>query len=232
MSLFGKNSKSGKKARRAAQSKKVSKAKEKKESLLEIDRDKWPFRASAIVEIVGKPKEHVESTMSLYLEKMKKEKDIRVLIADVSEPEEKNGYFSIFAEIELLAKTPSRIVDYCFDYMPSSIELLEPEKIRFNSHEFSNFFNDLQARLHQLDMLVKKLRAENRVLNQNAHFILRNNILLALRENDKELGAIAKNIGLPDEKAKLFLDALVKQGFIKENKNKYSLNRERVKFSE
>lgn len=202
------------------------------ESELEIDRDEWPIKATAIVEILGSPKDHVIKTMDSYIEKMKKEKNIKILEAKKSKVEQKEKLFSIFADIEMLAKTPSNIVDYCFDYMPSSIELIEPENVKFNSHEFSNFFNDLQARLHQLDMIVKKLRAENKVLNQNAHFILRNNILLSLREKPKDLATISKNIGIPEDKTKVFLDSLVKQGFVNLEKDKYKLNSNKVSFSE
>jgi len=229
MPLFGK--KNIKKPAKKASQKREEK-KQGSDSILEIDRDKWPIKAVAIVEIMGKPREHVEETMRLYIEKMKKEKDIKMTSADISGAEEKEGYFSTFAEVEFLAKTPSRVADYCFDYMPSSIELVEPDSIRFDSHQLSNFFNDLQARLHKLDMLVKKLRAENEVLHQNANFILRNNILLSLKEKEKDLAAISKNIGIPEEKTKLFLDALVKQGFVSEKKKKYSLNEKRVTFSE
>ncbi len=237
--IFGKKEKSKKKkktakkpAKKKAGKKKESKQPSKREPEMDIDRDEWPIRAVAIVEILGAPKEHVVETMNKYVEKMKKEKNLKIIDTKISEVEQKEKLFTVFAEVEMLAKTPSNIVDYCFDYMPSSIELLEPENVKFNSHQFSNFFNDLQAKLHQLDMIVKKLRAENKVLHQNANFILRNNVLLSLKEKPKGLATISKNIGLPEEKTKVFLDALVKQGFINLKNNKYSLNKEKVSFSE
>ena len=239
LDIFGKK----KKGRKAAQepkkrAKKPVKAEKKPEikeeniNELEIDKEVWPIKYVAIVEILGAPKEHVIETMNVYLEKMKKEKGIKIVKTHVSEVEQKETLFSVFAEIEMLAKSPSRIVDYCFEYMPSSIEIIEPEHIAFNAHDFSNFFNDLQARLHNLDMVVKKLRAENKILNDNAHLILRNNILLSLKEKDKDLAAISKNIGIAEEKTKVFLEALIKQKFIILKKNKYSLNKEKVTFSE
>ncbi len=198
--IFGKEKKGKKTAQKNAKKRpKPAKAVKKKEPAPskkhvdeEIDREVWPVRSVAIVEILGAPKEYVIETMNSYVAKIKKEKDINVLSATISAPDQKDKMFAIFAEIEMLTKTPSRIVDFCFDYMPSSIELLEPEDIKFNSHQFSNFFNDLQARLHSLDMLVKNLRAENKVLNDNAHFLLRNNILLSLKEKEKDFGCNLK----------------------------------------
>ncbi|MEM4336953.1 MAG: hypothetical protein QXG86_03035 [Candidatus Woesearchaeota archaeon] len=203
-----------------------------KEKTEEIDRSIWPIKVTAVIEILGAPEDYVKQTMHSYLEKLKNEKDLKTKILFISPAEPKEKLFSIYSEVELLAKKPSRIVDFCFDYMPSSVELIEPPNITFDAHSFSNFFNDLQARLHNLDMLVKNLTAENKLLNQNAHLILRNNILLSLKEKDKDLKTISKNIGIPEEKTKIFLDALVQKGFIIFKKGKYSLNREKVTFSE
>ena len=234
--IFGRGKKAKKPAKMRKKAEKAPKnkgeKKQKRENEMELDRDAWPMKAVAIIEILGSPKEYVAQTMNAYIEKLRNEKELKVMHESVSEPEQKDKLFSVFAEIELLAKTPSSIVDFCFEYMPSSIEILEPTEVKFDAHRFSNFFNDLQARLHNLDMLVKNLTAENKILNQNAHFILRNNILLSLREKDKDLKAISKNIGIAEEKTKIFLDALVEKGFLLLKKGKYSINRQKVNFSD
>lgn len=215
-----------------APKKELAKAPAKKVNVLEIDRGIWSIKAAAIIEILGAPKEYVVETLHAYIDKLKKEKDMIVTNETISEVEQKEKLFTVFAEIEFLAKTPSRIVDFCFDYMPSSIEIMEPEAIRFEANKFSNFMNDLQARLHQLDMLVKNLRAENKRLSENSTLILRNNILISLKEKEKDLPGISKTIGIDEENTKKFLDALVKQGIILLKNGKYSLNKAKVKFSE
>lgn len=239
MGLFGKK-KTEKKTEKKTTKKKDNKVDKKSKSktadssskMLSLDRDEWPIKFTAIIEILGAPKEHVEETMAKYIEKIKSEKTVKLVGSEISEAEQKDKFFSQFAEIELLVKNTDGVIVFCFNYMPSSIEIMEPETIKFNSHQLSGFFNDLQGRLHQLDMLVKNLRAENKILSDNSKFILRNNILLSLKDKDKDLATISKNIGLPEEKSKAFLDQLVKQGFINENKDKYSLNKERVSFSD
>jgi hypothetical protein len=50
--------------------------------------------------------------------------------------------------------------------MPSSIEILEPEKIGGTREPLTNLLNDLIARLHQYDMLLKNLHAENLMLKK------------------------------------------------------------------
>jgi len=228
--------------------KKLGKAKKAKPPVQEdFDRDIWHIKAVAIIEILGAPEEHVKKTMEFYLNKIKEEKDIKMNVIHLSkaEPKEmkinvvsagkakqKTEFFSQYAEVELFVKKPSRLVDFCFDYMPSSIELLEPEHLSFDVHSFSNFFNDLQARLHQVDMLVKNLVAENKLLNQKARQVIDTNIQLSLNGKDKELGTIARNTGMELEKTREFVESLVKQGLILQKNGKYSLNKKKVKFSE
>ena len=229
--IFGK--KKFKKAKKIAKKSAVAKKTKKQiQPSEDIDTGIWSIKAVSIIEILGAPEEHVKKTMDAYLERLKKEKDLKVKVKHISKVEPKDKFFSTYAEVELLAKKPSRLVDFCFDYMPSSIELIEPEHLNFDSHSFSNFFNDLQARLHYLDMMVKNLTAENMKLRENSEFIVRNTILVLLKEKDKDLETISKNIGIPKEATKNFLEKWVKQGFIFLKNGKYSLNRQKVRFSE
>src|SRR3989344_60198 len=84
-----------------------------------------------IVEVVGKPKEHVEDTIKNYVEKLKTNPDFEIITHNISEAneikDEKNpGLWGTFAEIEMITETFSNMVGFCFDYMPSSVEILSP----------------------------------------------------------------------------------------------------------
>jgi hypothetical protein len=202
---------------------KKEKKKEKKKAK-PIEEDEGPkIRCKIIIEILGAPKEHVEKTLKDYLEMMKKSKDFKIVDEFVSEAEQKEKFFGAFAELEIVFKSTSKIIEFCFDYMPSSIEIIEPDELRFKAREMANMLNDLQARLHKLDMLVKNTRAENALLTKNANAILRNNILLVLKTGDKNLKELSKKIGLTEESAKNFLEELIKQKYIKKKGDKYVL---------
>ncbi len=177
----------------------------------------------AVIEILGSPKEHVEKTLKDYLALIRKSKDFKIVDEFVSSAEPKEKLFGIFAELELIFKHPSKIIEFCFDYMPSSIEIIEPEELKFKSREMANMLNDLQAKLHKLDMFVKNIRAENTLLTKNAEAILRNNVLLVLKTGDKNLKELSKKIGLPEENTKNFLESLIKQKYIKKKGDKYNL---------
>lgn len=117
-----------------------------------------------IIEIAGYPKEHIENTMKGVVNKVRNEK--KVLNYKIYEAEQKERLFSTFAEVEIEIKDFDEFVGICFDYMPSSVEILKPDKFNLNSKDFENFVNDLLAKLHQYDMIIKNLKAQNMVLNK------------------------------------------------------------------
>ena len=131
------------------------------------------IKARMIIEIVGAPREHVDQVMQMVVKKMKEEKNLTVFNEHIepSEPIElenaKNkDFFSSFVEFEIKVTTLTRILELCFDYMPSTVEILEPDSLDFDSLEAANIINDLLARLHRYDMLVKNLSAENTLLKK------------------------------------------------------------------
>ena len=180
------------------------------------------IRAKAVIELLGAPKEYIQETIKAYITKIVKEKDLKIAQSHVAEVEPKEKLFATFAELEIIFKNPQKLIDFCFDYMPSSLEIIEPEQLTFASRVMTNLLNDMQGRLHTIDMRLKNIIAENQILSKNAHLILRNNIMLSLREKEKTLKEISKNIGIPEEKTKIFLDALVARKLIKKKGEKYS----------
>jgi len=183
------------------------------------------------LEVAGQPESYVNDTLKQYIAQIKEAK-IKIVDSHIEKAEKKEQFYSSFAELEIAAKKPSELMGFCFDFMPASIEIIEPSDISFSGYELSSVLNDLQARLHRFDLAVKELTAKNKILDENAKLILRNNILLSLKEKAKTLEQVSKNIGIDADKTELFLDALVTQGFINKNKDLYALNREKVTFSE
>lgn len=200
--------------------KKASKRHEKAEKL-----EEGKILCRVIIEMLGKPKEYIIDTLQAYVDKIKKNPDIQVIKEDFSKEEKQDELFSVFVEIEAWFKKPATIIDFCFDYMPSSIEIIEPEKLTYTSNQMSNLFNDLQAKLHTIDMMLKNTVQENKILRKNAGSLLRNNIMLSLKEKSKKIEEISKRVGIPKDQLKPFLDKTIEEGHIKENKGTYSLKK-------
>ena len=103
----------------------------------------------SIIEIVGKPKDHIESALKDYLKKLNEQYVVTNEHFENAVPKE--NFFSTFAEIEILMKDTNDILSFAFDYMPASIEILEPENLVIKNNNMTGFINDLLARLHALN---------------------------------------------------------------------------------
>ncbi len=181
------------------------------------------IRTSAIIEVLGKPKEHVEQMLKDYVKQIHEKKEIRV-IKEEFEPakKQKETLFSTFVDIEFWAKNVAELVWFCFDFMPSSVEVIEPETINYKSHDFSGFLNDLQARLHNLDMIIKKFSAESGVLQRNTKQLLRNIVLIALKEKDSTIDELASYVGIEPKKLGPFLKEMEEEALVENKEGSYS----------
>jgi len=187
-----------------------------------------------ILEVIGKPQEYVQNSMDQYVEQIIKSENIKIISKEVAETKKqevasgsKEGgteeAWSTFAEIEFLIKGISKLVGFCFDYMPSSIEILAPERVVFTHHTITDFVNDLQAKLHKMDTVLKNQNNENQFLKKNMHFIIQNLVLTSLSGKKMDKEKLAKVTGIPEEGLKTFIEGLIKENRIKKEENLYSL---------
>ncbi len=177
-----------------------------------------------IIEMVGKPKEHLVSTLKDYVKKLAEFDQYIILSEDFADPaENEGGMFNAFVELELLVKSSEDLAWFCFDYLPASVEVIEPTGIKYKGNEFTNFLNDLLGRLHSLDMNFKTFKSQNDMLNRNSEAILKNLINYALKSGPKTLNQLAGISGLKDSNMKNILDVLEKNKLVKLNGDKYSL---------
>lgn len=178
----------------------------------------------AIVEILGKPEKHVQDTLREYVQKMKENKNLIILKEDYSETKaQEEELFSIFVELELLIKGVGEIVFFCFDYMPSSVEILEPEQLIYKNRELSAFLNDLQQRLHTYDMALKQFKARNeRLMNENL-ILMKTSVILALSKEKMNKEKLITRTGLPEDRLEKLLSIMLKESRITEEEGIYGL---------
>ncbi len=196
-----------------------------KRALISEKLEKGQIRCTAIVEMMGAPKDYLSKTLKLYVDKLKQNPNITLLREDYARPKKQDKLYTTFVELEMMVKDASELAFFCFDYMPSSIEIIEPEKFHYNAQDFASFFNDMMARLHKLDAHIKGLKAKSKNLERNAGLLLRNNILLSLKEKEKSAEDISKNTGIPPEQLSPFLEKLIREGWIEKKKDKYSIKK-------
>lgn len=179
--------------------------------------------AKVIIEVAGRPKEHVEDSIKLVLDNLKKEKGIKALKMKIFRPKEVDNYFSSFAELELEFDDPAYLVGMCLDYMPSSVEIVDPEEININSRDLAGLLNDLLAKLHNASMAVTRLNAENQNLKQNGDGLLKNIIMLSIGRTEKTIEEISKDVGVAPASLRPFVEKYVKEKKISFKEGRYAL---------
>ncbi len=184
--------------------------------------DKGYLMINTVIEIVGTPKAYVEETLRIVLKKLKEEHGVDVLGGKVHEPKAQGQFFSTFAELNLLVKDFATITAICFNYMPSSVEIVEPGQFKLAPLEVANLFNDLLGRLHETDLRLKNTNAANILLEQNLYNLLKNAVLLVLGSGTKAAGELSGAIGIPEQQLEPFLARFAEERVIRKEGTRYS----------
>jgi hypothetical protein len=119
-----------------------------------------------IIEIAGFPEKHVEETMQKVLDKLKEEKGINTIKKNVVPVKQVKQLWSTYVELDLKMKDLQTLMGFCFDYMPSSVQIVEPKDLSLESVKLSNSINDMLEKLHKFQMFISNLNAENILLKK------------------------------------------------------------------
>ncbi|MBU0457682.1 MAG: hypothetical protein ABH824_02495 [Nanoarchaeota archaeon] len=170
----------------------------------------------AVIEVLGKPKEHVESSIKEYVSKIKEDERYEVVNEELTEAkkQEDTDLWATFTELEIWTGKMDNLIDFCFDYMPSLIDIIEPSQLSLSDNEVSSFINDLQAKLHGVDMVAKQLKIENDTLKTNTAFLLKNYVTVLLGKSNLTSEQISKLTGVNKDLLEDFLDKLIDQNVI------------------
>jgi hypothetical protein len=181
------------------------------------------IQAKALFQMMGKPKDHVTDTFSQFIEQIKQ--DAKFTCTDVFVGEttavEESELFSTFAEISFNCKTEQHLFDFCFTYMPASIEIQEPDTFKLQSAHISGLLTDLLGKIHQADMVTKETNALNTTLSHNLRIMIQNAIVLACKGKPQTVEAIQKMIGITTQ-IQPFIDDLITAQRIKQDGDGYS----------
>ncbi|MFH0711748.1 MAG: hypothetical protein V1889_01185 [archaeon] len=115
-------------------------------------------RAIMIVEIAGRPAEHLKNALAEHIGILNKVNDITVHSIKLSEPKEienSNGMLTCFAEADFETTSFGRLSETMFDFMPSSVEIIEPTNVSLSMHEATDLLNNISGRMHRYDEIAK-----------------------------------------------------------------------------
>ena len=125
------------------------------------------LQANMILEILGRPPEHVKESLSALVSKLGSENGIKVLEKTHHEPipvENSKDLFTAFVELTLELESLNNYFGVLFAYMPAHIELIQPEKMTLGNIDLNELGNKLIQRLHDYDAITKKALVENEIL--------------------------------------------------------------------
>lgn len=188
----------------------------------------------AAIEVLGKPQAHVEETLKGYVQKLREDKRYAVISEEFAEArkQEENDYWAAFVDLEIKTANLQQITQFCFEYMPSVVEIVQPKELKLSDVESSTFFNDLQARLHEVDMIAKHVKLENDHYRRNMAALLKNYVTLLLRGGNMTSETLSHLTGVAQNKLEDFLDQLIDEGRIDLKEGIYFLIEKSIKKEE
>lgn len=177
--------------------------------------------ARVIIEMLGAPKEHIEKTMKDYIAKLKKEQAVVKAEIAEAEPVEEQKIFATHADLEIKFDGLADLLDFCFESMPSSVEVVEPGELSIPLNKLNAFLNDLQARLHEVDAIVKTGKMQQQVLDTNATNIFRRFLIAMAEHGHNTASEMSHYVGVHPSKLEPFLNKLAEDKKLKKEGEKY-----------
>ena len=127
------------------------------------------IKATIVLDIVGKPPEHLVESLKHIIAAIDNEKGVTVLVKDIKEPrpmKDQKGFFTTFAEVELEVESILNLVIVMFKYMPAHLEIIYPEIIAITNNSWNDILNELARRMHGYDEVARMLQHENNLLRK------------------------------------------------------------------
>lgn len=183
------------------------------------------IHANFLFEIVGNPKEHVETALKMFLENIDADQQVICLRKDVEEVIQLEGedLFSVAAEVEYLVLGLEKFTWLAFNFMPASVEVIAPKEITFSDKDFGMWMNDLLAKLHEVNTMHTTVKSEHSALVKNLNAVIRNSIVLVLKGKEMTAEEIGPHLGMGEASVVKFLEAMEKEKKIVSKNGTYKL---------
>lgn len=129
-----------------------------------------------IIEVLGRPPEHLIQTLEEILKKLGEEKGVKINDKKIREPnlvKDKKDLYTSFLEVEVEVEEISKLAGLIFNYMPAHIEILSPELIQLTNSGWSDILNEIIGKLHRYDEVAKIINVEKSILENKLRELLK-----------------------------------------------------------
>ena len=125
------------------------------------------IRAMVVLDVIGKPPEHLAEVLEKVIGEIDKEKGVTVIGKNIKDPKplkENENFFTAFAEVELEVDEIINLVIVMFKFMPAHLEIISPEILAISNNSWGDILNELARRMHGYDEIARMLQHENKTL--------------------------------------------------------------------
>lgn len=116
-----------------------------------------------ILEILGRPPEHISQGLRLIVNQIKSEPGVK-LIEETHHPpvevKDSKDLFTTFAEVVMEVDDMARVSDLMFKYLPANIEIISPEEVTLSNRDMTILATSITQRMHQYDAVTKRMLSE------------------------------------------------------------------------
>ena len=133
------------------------------------DKETKGIYAMMIIEVIGRPPEHLTQTLNDLITKIDEEKGVVVKEKKVNEPslmKDQKEFYTSFAEIEVEVEEIFNLVELMFKYMPAHIEIISPELIALTNNGWNDILNQVVQKLHGYDEIARIIQTEKIILEK------------------------------------------------------------------
>ncbi|MBS3083348.1 hypothetical protein J4423_00940 [Candidatus Pacearchaeota archaeon] len=130
--------------------------------------------AKFIIEILGRPAEHLKAALTELVDKLGSEKGVAVLNKEIHEPkkvEKTENLWTTFADVEMRFESLPLFFNAIMTYLPAHIEVYEPDSFKLNTFEVNEFANFIVNKLHNYDALAKRMMGERDILISKLEYL-------------------------------------------------------------
>jgi hypothetical protein len=135
--------------------------------------------ASIVIEMMGRPPEHIESTLKEFVKRIDNEEGVEIVkmkthkAKKIDQKDEKGKIiktkedkqmYSVFSEIDLKLESIFHLIRVVFGYMPSHIEITNPIDFKMENFDMSSILTEVTRKLHQYDAITKNALLQNKAL--------------------------------------------------------------------
>ena len=112
------------------------------------------YLAMVYFDLHGTTSEAVKNIMVGFIGKLTREPGVIYAVGEIDQPIEKEGMFSTWAEVKLLAEDFPALVRISAQYSPIGVEILRPEEVRMNLGEAQSTLLDISQTSQNFTRLI------------------------------------------------------------------------------